>query len=94
VVILGASFDSVGDNLAFAQAQGFDYRLLSDTDRTTGEAYGVLRDRTEPYAAYPDRIAYLIDPEGTIAASYEVSDVAGFADAVLADLRSIKGAQT
>jgi peroxiredoxin len=35
---------------------------------------------------YAMRIAYLIDPEGVIRHAYEVTDTAGFAEAVLADL--------
>ena len=46
----------------------------------------MLRDPSDPYAAVPKRISYLIDPSGVIAKSYEVTDPAGHAREVLADL--------
>jgi peroxiredoxin len=89
-MILGASFDTPEENLAFAKAQRFDYPLLSDVDRSAGRAYEALRAPDEQYADYALRVAYLIGPKGDIARTYEVTDVAGFADAVLADLRALQ----
>ncbi len=84
--ILGASFDTVAENLAFAEAQDFPFRLLSDVDRLVGAAYEVTRDPDDKYAAFPRRLSYLIAPSGLIHRAYDVTDVAGHADAVLADL--------
>lgn len=89
--ILGASFDTTAENLAFARAQRLPYRLLGDVDRRVGAAYGVLRDPDDPLAAYPERFAYLIDPDGVIRRSYPVSDVSGFAELVLGDLERLTG---
>lgn len=86
VIILGASFDTVEDNKAFAQEHGFTYRLLSDTSKEVGAKYQVLREPGAPNENFPNRISYLIDPEGTIRASYVVSDPAGHATQVLSDL--------
>jgi peroxiredoxin len=86
--VLGASFDTPEDNLAFAEAEGFGFRLLSDTDRSVGTRYEVLRPADDEYAEYPMRIAYLIDPEGVIREAFEVTDVEGFAAQVLSDLAS------
>ncbi len=91
-VVLGASFDTPGENKAFADAEGFPFQLLSDTDHSVGAAYEVIRPADDEYAEYPKRIAYLIDPEGTIRRSYDVTDVSGFAGAVLADLAALRGA--
>ena len=88
-MVLGLSFDTVEDNRRFAEAQGFGYRLLSDPDRTTGSTYHVLRDPTERYAGMPLRISHLIDPGGVIRRSYVVTNVAGFAAEVLADLAEL-----
>ena len=90
--MLGASFDTPEENLAFAEAEGFDFLLLSDTDRTVGARYEVVRSSGEEYADYAMRIAYLIDPEGTIRRAFEVTDVEGFADQVLADIAGLGGA--
>lgn len=89
-MVLGLSFDTVEDNRRFAEAQGFGYRLLSDPDRTTGAPYQVLRDPAERYAGMSRRVAYLLDPAGIVRRAYEVSDVAGFAAAVLDDLAGLR----
>jgi thioredoxin-dependent peroxiredoxin len=82
-VILGASFDTVEENRAFAEAQQFPYRLLSDVDRKVGEQYGVIR---EPGNPLPRRNSFLIDPTGVIRRVYEVSDVKTHPDEVLNDI--------
>lgn len=48
--------------------------------------YDVLRDPSDKFANYPQRISYLIDPDGLIVKSYEVSNPGGHSAAVLADL--------
>jgi len=90
-VVLGASFDTVGENHAFATAQQFPFRLLSDVDRTVGERYQVVRPSGHQYADYPERISYLIDPDGVIRRSYAVHDVASHAAEVIADLTELQG---
>ena len=90
--MLGASFDAPEDNKAFAEAQQFGFRLLSDVGRDVGRVYEVVRSPDEQYADFPLRIAYLIDPDGVIRGAYQVSDVAGFADQVLGDLEALQGA--
>ena len=84
--MLGASFDTPAENLAFVQAQNFGFHLLSDVDRTVGAQYEVKRGPDEQYPDFPKRIAYLIDPAGVIAKAYEVTDTASFAADVLGDL--------
>lgn len=88
-VIVGASFDTPAENLAFAQAQHFPFALLSDVDRSVGAAYDAVRPATDQYAAYPRRVSYLIDPSGTIRRAYDVTDVAAHAATVLADLDAL-----
>jgi peroxiredoxin Q/BCP len=90
-VVLGASFDTPAENKAFADEQGFAYQLLSDVDRSVGTAYEVVRPAGDQYETFPMRVSYLIDPEGVIRRAYAVSDVAGHADAVLADLAALRG---
>jgi len=88
--VLGASFDTPEDNRAFAEAESFGFRLLSDTDRSVGRAYDAARRDDDPLAALPLRVSYLIDPEGVIRRSYTVTDTAGHAAEVLADLQSLR----
>jgi peroxiredoxin len=87
--VLGASFDTSAENKTFAEAQRFPFRLLSDVDRSVGTSYEVVRGADEQYPNFALRIAYLIDPTGTIRQAYQVTDVGGFADAVLGDLSTM-----
>ncbi len=65
--MLGASFDTVEDNAAFAKKFDFNFPLLCDVDRTIGMAYGACEDAK---AGYANRISYLIDEQGKIARAY------------------------
>ena len=81
-IILGASFDEPEKNRAFHEKFNFSYDLLSDPDKVTGEAYGVIQE-DKPY---PARITFLIDPEGKIEKVYNPVVPAEHPDEVLADL--------
>jgi len=63
VEILGASFDTVQENQAFAQKFSYPFRLLCDTQRAIGLAYGAC---DTPDAEYARRISYLIGADGSI----------------------------
>ena len=84
-VILGASFDAVDANKAFAEKFDFPFQLLSDFDEQVGVAYETRDPGTEK-VSFAKRLAYLIDPDGVIRKAYEVGDVNTFADEVAADL--------
>ena len=83
-VVLGASFDSVAENKAFAEKFSFPFLLLSDTDRKLGALYGAC----EPGATGGNakRVAYVIDPQGKIKRVWEKVDVKAFSDEVLSSL--------
>lgn len=61
------SFDDVEANAAFAKKFDFPYKLLSDSERQAGLAYGAC---TDAKAGYASRISYLIDEQGKIAVAY------------------------
>ncbi len=84
--MLGASFDTPQENADFRSANDFPFPLLCDTDKAVGAAYEVLRSEDDPFADYPERFSYLIDPDGVIRKTYAVSDPPGHAAEVLADL--------
>jgi peroxiredoxin Q/BCP len=63
VAVLGASFDTVAENAAFAEKFSFPYPLLCDTGRTLGLAYGACDSARDEY---PRRISYVIGPDGVI----------------------------
>jgi peroxiredoxin Q/BCP len=88
--VFGASFDTPEENKAFAEAESFEYRLLSDPNKAVGTAYEVARDPDSERANFALRIAYLIDPDGMIRHAYEVTDVEGFAAQVLDDLEAAR----
>jgi thioredoxin-dependent peroxiredoxin len=61
-VIVGVSFDTPADNKKFAEKYGFNFPLISDTDRKIGTAYGA---NTDPEKG-AQRVGVVIDGEGKI----------------------------
>ena len=86
--VVGVSFDTPQDNRAFAEQNGFPFRLLSDTERVAGAAYETQRAPEEPSPEYAKRRTYLIDPEGEIRKAYRVTDIPGHPGQVLEDLKA------
>jgi len=84
-VILGASFDDVGANRAFAEKFQFPFKLLCDTDKAIGQAYGAL-DPAQP--GYAKRISYLIGPDRRVVKAYPSVKPAAHPEEVLADLKA------
>ena len=93
-VIVGISFDTPEENKEFAESQEFPFHLVSDVDRATGRAFGVVRPDAEQYASFARRYSFLIDPAGVIRRTYDVADVYGHAETVLADLAELQGEAT
>jgi peroxiredoxin Q/BCP len=83
VVVLGASFDDVAANRAFADKFKYPYKLLCDTDKQLGTAYHAID--TED-AGYPRRVSYLIGPDRTIVKTYDPVKPSTHPAQVLADL--------
>ena len=70
-MILGASFDTVQENAEFRKKFDFPYRLLCDTRRELGMAYGAC---TGPKDGSAKRISYVIGPDGTIRHAFPTVD--------------------
>jgi peroxiredoxin Q/BCP len=83
VTVLGASFNSVEQNAAFAKKNDYNFPLLCDTERTLGLAYGACDDAK---ARYAKRISILIDEAGKIARIYDKVNPRDHAAQVLVDL--------
>jgi thioredoxin-dependent peroxiredoxin len=83
VEVLGVSLDAPEANAAFVKAEGFPFRLLSDTDRTLATAVGAVRSPAQPVAS---RISYLIGPDGKVLHAYPDVDPTTHATTVLHDL--------
>ncbi len=71
MVILGVSFDTVEENAAFALKFKFPYRLLCDTTRAIGIAYGACQGLRDEHAK---RISYVIGPDGFVTHAYPKVD--------------------
>ncbi len=87
VEVLGISFDPVPKNAAFAQKFGFNFRLLSDVDRSVGRVYGAVR---EDSGVRPRRVSYLIGIDGRVEKTYGFDakmDAAAHPAEVLKDVR-------
>jgi len=77
------SFDSVAENKAFAEKFSFPFPLLCDTKRELGLAYKACDSAVDPY---PNRITYVIGPDGTIEQALETKDPGGQAAALAESL--------
>ena len=87
VEVLGVSFDPPEDNRAFAEAEHFPFRLLSDADRTLAVAVGAADSPAQPVAR---RISYLVGPDAKVRAVYGNVTPASHARDVLGDLPGAK----
>ena len=72
--VIGVSFDTVEEQKVFADNQGYEFSLLSDPDRVMGTAYEATRPPDHPFVSLPERITYLISPDGLIARAYDPSN--------------------
>jgi thioredoxin-dependent peroxiredoxin len=82
-VVLGASFNTVEENAAFAKKNDFNFPLLCDIDRTLGLAYGACDSAK---ARYAKRLSILVDEEGKVARVYESVNPRDHAAQVLVDV--------
>ena len=82
-MILGASYDDVAKNCAFATKFGYPYKLLCDTAHSLGAAYGA-DDPSDP--GWPKRISFLIGPDRRILKIWDPASAATHADDVMREL--------
>ena len=83
-MILGASFDDVAKNRAFAEKLCYPFQLLCDPSK---QALGAPYDAIDPGDPdWPRRISYLIGPDRKIVKAYETVAPARHAAEVLADV--------
>lgn len=86
--MLGASFDTIDENRAFAEKFSFPFLLLCDVERDIGLKYGATEEKESVYAK---RISYLIGPDGSIAKVYAKVAPAAHPAQVLEDLIALQG---
>jgi peroxiredoxin Q/BCP len=87
--VVGVSLDDVKSHADFAAKYHVPFPLLSDADRKTARAYGVLTSTLG--IKYARRTTFLIDPQGKIAKVYQDVDPEKNSAQVLADLNTLKG---
>ena len=61
VALFGASCDPIAKNKKFAEKLELQFPLLSDTDKKTAKAYGILSGR------WSNRVTIYVDKEGKVA---------------------------
>lgn len=83
VEIVGVSFDEPAANAAFCTAEKFQFKLLSDRDRSLAMAVGAAESPQQPTAR---RISYLVGPDGKVLKAYETVTPATHASQVLVDV--------
>ncbi len=81
--MLGASFDAAEANRSFAEAQGFPFPLLCDTDRALALAYRAASSADD---AFPRRVTYVIGADGRIEQGLETKDPGAQAGVLLESL--------
>ncbi len=85
VQVLGVSLDDEASHQAFISKYDLPFTLLSDTDRSVSEAYGVYGEQTWGERKYMgvSRKTFLIDEEGKIKKVFDKVNVEAHADEVL-----------
>jgi peroxiredoxin Q/BCP len=61
-----ASVDDAETNKRFAAEHGGGFPILSDPEKTTAKAYGVIRTDRPPEQQYAARFTFYIGPDGRI----------------------------
>ena len=87
---VGISFDEVSKQKQFADKHGFDYPLLSDSQGTVAEIFGVRRGKLGQRLGAPvKRWTFAIKPDSTVAAViHSEVNMDTHADSALAALRA------
>ncbi len=94
--VVGVSPDSAASHRKFADKFGLTFPLLADEDKTMVKDYGVWGKKKFMGKEYMgvNRRSYLIDPKGKIAKIYPKVKPAEHAAEVLADVKSLRMAET
>jgi len=70
ITVFGISTDGSFSHREFAQQEGLEYPLLSDTDGSVAESYGVLHDEFRGHRRIARRSVFVVDRDGTIQYSW------------------------
>jgi peroxiredoxin Q/BCP len=95
--VLGVSADDEASHKEFATKYGLNFPLLADVDRQAIDAYGAWGLRQRPTGETVEgilRISYLIDPQGRIAQTWNVTEPEVHAEEVREALLRHRGSVT
>ena len=89
--VLGVSPDSQQSHAKFGKKYGLPFTLLSDTDKTLANAYGVWGLKNNYGKEYMGiiRSTFLVGADGLIKKSYRGVKVDGHVDAILQDAKAL-----
>ena len=83
--IVGVSLDSVDSHKKFVAKYHLPFTLMSDTEKRTATAYGVLRDT----GTATNRVTFIIDKNGKIANIFPQVDVSKHTEEVVTALKKL-----
>ncbi len=92
VVVLGVSADDIESHQKFADKYGLPYPLLSDTETTVSQAYGVWKEKNMYGKKYMgiNRETFLIDKEGIVRKVWPKVKADQHANEVLETIQSLE----
>ncbi len=88
-VVLGVSLDTVESHKTFCTKDSLTFKLLADPDHKVIDAYGVPVKSFGPMH-YAARTTFLISPAGKVVKEWEVKDIQGHSEEVLAAIAAAK----
>ena len=72
--VFGLSTDSVFSHREFAKREGLEYPLLTDSDGSVADAYGVLYDEVRGHKRIAKRAVFLVDSTQAVRYSWCADD--------------------
>lgn len=89
-VILGVSLDSQASHQKFIKKFSLPFPLLSDTEKTAAQAYGVYKEKSMYGKKYwgIERSTFVIDRDGRLKRIFRKVKIDGHVDEVLAALKA------
>lgn len=80
ISVLGISTDRTFSHRAFAEDQGLGFPLLSDSDGSVAEDYGVLYDEYQDHKRIAKRSVFVVDTDRTVRYAWVADDPANGPD--------------
>lgn len=89
--VVGVSTDSAASHDKFKAKHGLNFPLISDTDKTLAEAFGVWVEKSMYGKKYMgvERATFLVDETGVVREVWRKVKVPGHAEAVLAAAKAL-----